>query len=70
MIFIFKNSNEIIEENIIDKNNFYFDEKSCSIKLKNINTITLQKYLIDELGFTLQKNRYTPKFSQYIKDNN
>lgn len=34
-----------------------------------INIITLKKYLIVELVFTLQYNRYTNKYSQYIKDN-
>jgi hypothetical protein len=69
MEFFLKTSNDIIEENIIDKDNIYFDENSCSIKLKNIKTLTLKKYLIDELGFTLQKNRYSPKYSHYLKDN-
>jgi hypothetical protein len=67
--FFLETSNDIIEENI-KKDDIYFDEKSNSIKLKeNINTITLKKYLIDELGFTLQKSGYSPKYSQYLKDN-
>ena len=67
--FFYETSNDIIEENI-KKDEIYFDEKSESIKLKkNINTITLKKYLIDELGFTLQKTGYSPKYSQYLKDN-
>ena len=67
--FFYETSNDIIEENI-KKDDIYFDDKSNSIKLKdNINTITLKKYLIDELRFTLQKTGYSPKYSQYLKDN-
>ena len=57
-----------MEENIRE-NKIYFDEESNSIKLKdNIKSITLKKYLIDELGFTLQKNGFFPKYSQFLKD--
>ena len=66
--FFIETSNDILEENIRE-NEIYFDEESNSIKLKdNINSITLKKYLIDELGFTLQKNGFFPKYSQYLKD--
>ena len=66
--FFIKTSNDIIEENI-KNNDIYFDEQSNSIKLnnENIKSITLKKYLIDELGFTLQKNGYSPKYSQFLK---
>jgi hypothetical protein len=65
--FFIETSNDILEENI-KKNQIYFDQKNNSIKLKeNINSITLKKYFIDELGFTLQKNRYSPKYSQFLK---
>ena len=67
--FFYETSNDIIEENI-KQDEIYFEKESDSIKLKeNINTITLKKYLIDELGFTLQKTGYSPKYSQYFKDN-
>ena len=66
--FFFETSNDIIEENI-KKNDIYFDEQSNSIKLnENIKSITLKKYLTDELGFTLQKTGYSPKYSHYLKN--
>ena len=61
-------SNELIEENL-NKENIIFDQQKSSIKLKNINQITLKKYLVDELDFNIQKDGYLPKFSYVVKDN-
>ena len=66
--FLLKYSKELIEENL-KKENIIFDQNKNSIKLKNINSITLKKYLVDELDFNIQKDGYLPKFSYVVKDN-
>ena len=66
--FLLKYSNELIEENL-KRENIFFDQNKNSIKLKNINNITLKKYLVDELDFNIQKDGYLPKYSYVVKDN-
>ena len=64
-------SEEIIEEKInedsicveeIDKNN-------DKIYIKNQENITLKKFVIDEMGYTLNDKGSLPKYSYYVKNN-
>ena len=42
------------------------DEKSDRIILKNIKEINLKKFVIDEMGYTLNNDSNEPKYSYYI----
>ena len=65
--FFEKISEEIMEgnpkkENLITENG----EKNDKIILKNIKEITLKKFVVDEMGYTLNNDSNTPKYSYYI----
>ena len=44
-------------------------EKEDQILLKNCKSITLKKFIVDEMGYTLNNDSSLPKYSYYIKTN-
>ena len=66
-IFFEKISEEIMEENP-KKENLITEEgkENDKIILKNIKEITLKKFVVDEMGYTLNNDSNSPKYSYYI----
>ena len=67
--FLIDLSEEIIEENIKDLiSNTRIDENTDKIYIKDIDTITLKKFVVDEMGYALNNEGNLPKYSHYVKD--
>ena len=65
-IFLKELSEEIIEENIKDLiSNTRIDENTDKIYIKDIDTITLKKFVVDEI---INNEENLPKYSYYVKD--
>ncbi len=65
--FMIRISEEIMEEYPkIEDLETIEDEKSDRIILKNIKEINLKKFVIDEMGYTLNNDSNQPKYSYYI----
>ena len=64
-------SEEIIEEKINEESICVeeIDKNNDKIYIKNLETITLKKFVIDEMGYTLNDKGSLPKYSYYVKDN-
>ena len=65
--FVVKMAEEIMEENPKIDNLITIEEEKCDkIVLKNIKEINLKKFVIDEMGYTLNNDSSEPKYSYYI----
>ena len=65
--FLVKISEEIMEENPkLDKLITVEEEKYDRIILKDMSKITLKKFVVDEMGYTLNNDSNSPKYSYYI----
>ena len=65
--FLIKISEEIMDENPQEKNLVIEEgEKSDKIVLKNLEKINLKKFIVDEMGYTLNNDSNIPKYSYYI----
>ena len=64
-------SEEIIEEKINEESICVeeIDKNNDKIYIKNLETITLKKFVIDEMGYTLNDKGSLPKYSYYVKGN-
>jgi hypothetical protein len=62
-------SEEIIEEKINDESIWVdeIDKNNDKIYIKNQQNITLKKFVIDEMGYTLNDKGSLPKYSYYVK---
>ena len=68
--FLIQISEEIMEENLKDSDlETKEGEKEDQILLKNCKSITLKKFIVDEMGYTLNNDSSLPKYSYYIKTN-
>jgi hypothetical protein len=63
-------SEEIIEEKINENSISVeeIDDNNDKIYIKNQENITLKKFVIDEMGYTLNDKGSLPKYSYYVKD--
>jgi len=68
--FLLELSKEIIEENIKEDSIYIekIDENNDKISIKEPKNITLKKFVIDEMGYTLNDKGSLPKYSYYVKD--
>ena len=65
--FLVKISEEIMEENPkVENLIFVEDDKNDKIVLRNLKEITLKKFVVDEMGYTLNNDTSNPKYSYYI----
>ena len=65
--FLVKISEEIMEENPRLENLITIEEeKFDKIILQNMKGITLKKFVVDEMGYTLNNDSNTPKYSYFI----
>ena len=68
--FLVKISEEIMEENFKENNLVLIEgiegDKTDKIVLKNLKAITLKKFVVDEMGYTLNNDSNVPKYSYYI----
>ncbi len=65
--FLVKISEEIMEENPrLEKLITVEEEKYDRIVLKDMSKITLKKFVVDEMGYTLNNDSNSPKYSYYI----
>ena len=64
-------SEEIIEEKINENSISVeeIDDNNDKIYIKNQENITLKKFVIDEMGYTLNDQGGLPKYSYYAKNN-
>ena len=62
-------SEEIIEEKINEESIWVeeIDKNNDKIYIKNQQNITLKKFVIDEMGYTLNDKGSLPKYSYYVK---
>jgi hypothetical protein len=70
--FLIKISEEIIEENLNDDDFtiISYNNNTELFKIKGKNKIlNLKKFVVDEMGYTLNFDDNNPKFSYYIKEN-
>ena len=68
--FLIRISEEIMEENLNEsKLKIIEGEKEDKIILDNCKNITLKKFIVDEMGYTLNNDSSLPKYSYYIKEN-
>ena len=68
--FLIELSEEILEENIKDKIGVERkDENIDRIYIKELDKITLKKFVVDEMGYALNNEGNLPKYSHYVKDN-
>ena len=69
--FLIQLSEEIIEEKINESSISVeeVDKDNDKIYIKNLENITLKKFVIDEMGYTLNDKGSLPKYSYYVKNN-
>ena len=68
--FLIELSEEILEENIKGKIGVErIDENTDKIYIKELDKITLKKFVVDEMGYALNNEGNLPKYSHYVKDN-
>jgi hypothetical protein len=65
--FLVRISEEIMEENPKEDSLVLVEnDKNDKIVLKNFKEITLKKFVVDEMGYTLNNDSSNPKYSYYI----